>query len=96
MTAFNYTHTHTNAHSLVAQECPGSVVPSANRETDKVTKIKGAQYDYVLDNCELAALMWHRPNYQTHAQIQRPALCGATINVLQIYCRDFLAPSSLL
>lgn len=70
MTAFNYTHTHlqTRTHSLVAQECPGSVPPSANREADKATKIKGAQHDYVLDNCERAAMMWHSvsPSDQTH------------------------------
>ncbi len=78
MTAFNYTHTHsqTHTHSLVAQECPGSVPPSANREADKATKIKGAQHDYVLDNCEGTALMWHSvcPSGQTHTNTKTCSL----------------------
>ncbi len=91
MTAFNYTHTCTrrHTHSLVAQECPGSVPPSANREADKATKIKGAQHDYVLDNCEGAALMWHSvcPSDQTHMHTYKDLL---SVDFLHIYCRNFL------
>lgn len=86
MTAFNYTHTHlqTRTHSLVAQECPGSVPPSANREADKATKIKGAQHDYVLDNCERAALMLHSvcPSDQTHTHKYKDLL---SVDFLHIY-----------
>lgn len=53
------TSTRRHAQCLVSQECPGSVLLSANRRGDKATKIKGVQHDYVLEKCEWAAMMQH-------------------------------------